>query len=444
MRFTAAFVCVVGLHAASPQLPEPYRSIAGMAYSAPPEFAADALLRIVEYGRLADPGQKRDLVEQAFRLAVSARFAVRMIGLPGTTADTRSGSLSKAYGFKLDTLSLQSRAVRDMLVLDPSKGRELFQDIARPVLAVLTCDDALVYEVSDYYQAMGAVANSAFTPKERARGEHLNFVLDAIGQTSSPAQLAALIPVVESASVTPPQREALWAKLNAMFESLRPDGRSFAASLAGLRSVEVPELRGGLEAYAQQGHGCEHDSIPSPSVNATPRPADPDATPKVEHYWQSAEAQQLFQAGQKLRFTPQKDLRSDEDRASAQWQQQLADYLGRLNTWTPGLEKSEADYYHQKCDVYQSLVELVPAGPQQDRLLEDYVAFLSNSNFYQQSPVEWFVGPEALMERVQGDGKQLRNVLAAFLNSGNPVLALEARLRLAIRMNSPQWFVSQR
>jgi len=90
------------------------------------------------------------------------------------------------------------------------------------------------------------------------------------------------------------------------------------------------------------------------------------------------------------------------------------------------------------------LVELVPEGSQQDQLLEDYVSFLTDSGLYQQNAVEWFVGPEALMERVQSDGKQLQKVYAAFLNSGNPVLALEARLRQAIRMSSPEWFTSQR
>jgi hypothetical protein len=444
MRLSLALLAAALLHAEAPQLPEPYQSIAGLANAAPPEFAADALLRIVEFGRLADKGQKRDLIEQAFRLAASAKFQVRMTGLPGTTADTRSGSLSQAYAFGLDALSLESRAVRDMLPLDPAKAREMFLDIAQPMLAPLTCDDALVYDVSEYYQALGAVANAAFTPKERAKQEHLNFLLDYLGEATSPAQLAALVPVVQSAGVTPPQREVLWAKLNGLLESLQPDDRSFSASLPVLGALNVPEMQSAFAAYQQRGHVCEHDSNANQPLGSKPSQPDPDATPKLEHYWQSPAAQQLFQAGQKLRFTPQRGLQSASDRSSPEWQQQLADYLGQLDGWTPGLEKSEADYYHQKCDVYQSLVELVPAGPQRDKLLEDYVSFLSDSNLYQQSPVEWFVGPQALMERVQSDGQELRQVFDAFLASGNAVLALEARLHQFIPTGTPQWFTSSR
>ena len=33
-----------------------------------------------------------------------------------------------------------------------------------------------VYEPSDFYQALSAVVNSAFTPKEKAKDRHFNFL----------------------------------------------------------------------------------------------------------------------------------------------------------------------------------------------------------------------------------------------------------------------------
>src|ERR1700689_3220648 len=80
------------------KLPEPYQSLAELARGAPPEFTADALLRIIEQareqGKRADRAPRRDLIEEAFRSAAAARFPVRMQGLPGTTSDTASGSSS--------------------------------------------------------------------------------------------------------------------------------------------------------------------------------------------------------------------------------------------------------------------------------------------------------------------------------------------------------------
>src|SRR5580692_11093315 len=113
MMRLAALLLIPALFGAEPaKLPEPLRSISELAAAAPPEFTADALLRIVESGQLADPNARHELIEHAFQLAGSAKFSVRMVGVTGTTTDTASGSLNQAYGLKLDVLSLQSRAVR--------------------------------------------------------------------------------------------------------------------------------------------------------------------------------------------------------------------------------------------------------------------------------------------------------------------------------------------
>src|SRR5256885_15924312 len=101
MRLACLFFMAVLLSAEPPKLPEPYQSIAEQAHSVSPEFAADALLRVVESHKITNAEAQRDLVEQAFRLAASAKFHVRMRGLPGSMVDTRSGYLSKAYDLKL-------------------------------------------------------------------------------------------------------------------------------------------------------------------------------------------------------------------------------------------------------------------------------------------------------------------------------------------------------
>src|SRR3984885_5264916 len=103
----AVLLLIPALFGAAPaKLPEPFRSISDLASAAPPEFTADALLRMVESGKLTDRNARRELVEHAFQLAASAKFPVRMEGGEGTTTDTASGSLSQAHTLKLDVLSL--------------------------------------------------------------------------------------------------------------------------------------------------------------------------------------------------------------------------------------------------------------------------------------------------------------------------------------------------
>src|SRR5260370_23698429 len=129
MRPILVLVLAGVLQAEPPKLPEPYRSLVDLAQATPPEFGADAMLRVAESGKIKDRDAVRDLIEQAFQMAAAASFRVRMRGLPGTITDTRSGVLSQAYDLKLDALSLQTRAVRDMLAIDKAKARHLFRDI---------------------------------------------------------------------------------------------------------------------------------------------------------------------------------------------------------------------------------------------------------------------------------------------------------------------------
>jgi hypothetical protein len=441
MRLTCFFlIAATLLPADTPKLPEPYQSIVELAHAAPPEFAADALLRVIESGKIANRDARRDLVEQAFRLAAMAKFSVRMRGVAGSLADTRPGFLSRAYDLKLDSLSLQSRAVRVMLPVDPSKARELFQTIPRPALAKLTCDDALVYDVSDFYQALGAVFEGAFTAQERKKEEHLNFLLDYLGQATSPAQLAPIARLIKGAGVSAQQREILWNRFNGLLEGMQPDDRSFAAALDEINREITPEIQASFEKFKQKSTGCPDDSRPGVTLQLSQGPVHAGSTPRIERYWESAEAKRVLESGQKLRYAADGKLLADSARSTREWQQQLTEFLSQLSDWTASQEKSEADYYHQKCVVYEALVELIPPGPQRDQTLQAYLEFIDNSNLQQQSPVEWFLHAHSMLERVRNTNNgEPSKLLDAFQSAANPVLALYAAEEKVFGGQVPAW-----
>ena len=204
--------------------------------------------------------------------------------------------------------------------------------MVKPTLAPLTCDDALVYEPSDFYQALSAVVTAGFTPKEKAKDEHFNLLIDSLGQVTSPTQLAPLAAAILAAGVTAMQRQILWARFNGLLESMQPDDRSFGASLTALSAVNTPGVQASLEKYRQKNHGCATDAAPSPSSGA--QTSKKSSTPKLDRYWQSASSQQLLEAGRKLRYVSNGQLLTDADRAMPEWQQLLADYLNLIAGWT--------------------------------------------------------------------------------------------------------------
>lgn len=438
--FTSVVLATLLLAAEPPKVPEPYRSLIEVAQAAPPEFAADGILRVVESGKVADQDSRRDLVEQAFQLAASASFHIRMRRLPGSMADTRSAYLGGAYNLKLDRLSLQTRAVRDMLQIDKPKGRELFQEILRPAFTKLTCDDPLVFDVADLYQTLGLIVDQTFTDKERKKEEHLNLLLDYLGQATSPAQLAPLARAIKSVNVAPEQREILWVRLNGLLESMQPDDRSFAAALNEITHEIGAGSQASLEIFRQRSKGCPDDAAPSVTLELSKGAVKAGATPKEEPYWQSTAAKRLLVDGQKLRYGDDGKPYSDAYRASREWQQQLADYLSELADWGSSDEKSEADFFHQKAVVYEALVALTPPGSQRDKILTGYVNFMANSNLQQQSPVEWFTHAHSMLESVRNSNTgEPGKLLDAFQTSGNPVLALFAALEKTFATKLPSW-----
>jgi hypothetical protein len=186
--------------------------------------------------------------------------------------------------------------------------------------------------------------------------------------------------------------------------------------------------------------GCKDDASVAVLVNGDAEPPKTAATPKVERYWESPEAKRLLVDANKLRFGPAGAPLSDSDRATREWQQQLTDFLSQLADWTSGQEKSEADFYHQKCVVFEALIELMPASPQRDKTLQAYVDFISNSNLQQESPVEWFMQAHSMLERVRStNAGEPAKLLDAFQSSGNPVLALYSALEKSFGGKLPSW-----
>jgi hypothetical protein len=450
MRFHALlFIAVTPAWGQPPSLPEPYRSIVELSHAAPPEFAADALLRLIEEsgtiesssirsGKILDRDSKRRLVEDAFQLAQVATFPIRMRALPGIPQDTRSAFLSRAYGLQLDALSLESRAVTDMLSLDVPKARELFLDIPPPALATPSCDDALVYDLSNFYRALGEMLNRGFTEKERAKQEHINFLLGYMARATSPLQFPPLAEVIRTVGATPAQRELLWSRFNGILANTQPDGRSFSFLVAS-GDKKPPEIQAFIDKNS--GAGCPDDAVPARAVaTGGPQASPTGSTPKLDRYWQSAEAQKLFQDGLKLRFDSSSQLLSDSDRASPEWRQQLADYLSQLADWGPSQEKSEADYFHQKCQVFENLIDLIPPGSDRDGALAAFVNFVGNATLQRQSPVEWYLEAAEMLERVRGARNGEPNkVRRAFEGSGNPVLVLYDELEQLLGRKLPAW-----
>ena len=196
------------------------------ARTTPPEFAASALLRVAESKKISDIDWKRELIEEAFALAARAQHPVKR-RYTGGSVDTRTGYLNYAYDLKLDRLSLQSRAVRAMIAVNPVKAREMLSGIPQLEFSLVDCEETLVYEVADFYETLAEIARTSFTAEQLSRNEHVQFIEPYVRDLAHPSQVHPLARVLQTLKTSP---ERLYNQVLLFSNSLRKvagDDRSY-------------------------------------------------------------------------------------------------------------------------------------------------------------------------------------------------------------------------
>src|SRR5262245_22237716 len=108
--FLAAFVALQTSAQNSPIVPseQTIRDLADSASSAPPELAADVLLKLVERGNIADSKWKHEVLDTAWTLAPLATYPFEIEPAIETSSETESASLSTALNMGLSTAALQA------------------------------------------------------------------------------------------------------------------------------------------------------------------------------------------------------------------------------------------------------------------------------------------------------------------------------------------------
>ena len=123
---------------ASPQVGGPVpseraiRDLADSALLAPPELAADVLLKLIGRGHIVDPKWKREALETAWTLAPRAAYPFEIEPAVPAATDSDPASLSAALAVGLSTAGIQARIISQMAKLDPKETRNMFLQMSPP------------------------------------------------------------------------------------------------------------------------------------------------------------------------------------------------------------------------------------------------------------------------------------------------------------------------
>ena len=453
-----------------PDRPIEIVNVINEANSAPPEFAADILIRLAQSSKISDVAWKREIITDAFRLASKSDQKLKRTYF-GTVMDTREGYLGLALAQNLDTLSLQLRAVTAMLAVDKARAREMFSEIS-PDLKIppLTCSDALVPDVSDFYAVMKRVADETLGSDEAREGAALWFVQPYVQAINSPAQVAPVAKAIDGLKLPADQFAIVLRSFTESLKRISGDYRTFSstalrdsltqsfvdlANQCDRLNVPKQELLQAVRGYLLRGFGstqCADRSVsqskPLPGfivglnrdlLKGAPvsfediQPTIIGESPQTIAFWESSRSKDILNRLRRLRFRSDGKARTDDEKTSPEWQQQLSDFLTDLDTWSVADEKSDVDYFHEKAITYRVLSDILPSGLMRDRIWRNNASFLADG-YLPHNRIEWFMHASHFLDRVKGlKGKDRADLITIFSSSRNNVLRSYAYLNDVVR-----------
>jgi hypothetical protein len=440
-------------------------NVVNQAGTTPPEFAADILIRLAQSSKVRDPAWKREMLTEAFRLASKSDQKIKR-SYAGAVMDTREGYLALSLAQDLDVLSLQSRSVAAMLAVDKGRAREMFNEMSPDLkIPTLNCPDALVPDVSGFYDVMKRVSQEALTPAEIREGTALWFIQRYIQALNSPAQVGPIAKAIAALNLPPDQSAVLIRSLSEALKRTSGDyrtfssatfrdslGRSFQTLAEVCDRLEIPKqdllqsLRGYVIRNLASAQCADASMVQSKALpgfvvamnrdllKATPISLDDIPTASVQEsiqttpFWESPKSKDLLNKLRRLRFSSEGRPRTDDEKASDAWHQELTDFLIDLEAWSANDEKSEVDYFHEKAIVYRVLSDVAPPGEMRDKIWRNNASFLAEG-YLPRNRIEWYMHAAHFFDRVRAlKGKDRADLIAILTASTNGVLRSYAYL----------------
>lgn len=423
----------------------------------PPEFEADALLRIAQSSSLGE-SRRRQILIDAFMRAYGAQESFRRVSL-GVPPDSRQGALALTYDSRLTRVSLQVRAAQMLSVVDPRRARELFEWI-EPGASATPCEESLVPALGEYYTTLSVLARTTFRPSQRA--EALRFLEFYLWRAHLPSELPAVATAV--LRFNPGQLEAQYLEgvLRFIMEGTARDPRGF--SVTGLdivsklgelsdanhdKGVTGWHLLAAMRDYMKAqltGPRCTDSAIEPLALSAFNarlartdadrhgvyildgaqlRPSRQMPAARIDLFWQTVDSRRLHEQYVALRGRGEKPV-SMTLRQTREWQDRAEHLVTEVEQWV-GTREPAGDFFFEKARLLFDLVELAPPGKVRDHALRADIEFLRRADMDRERRTLWFVFASRLIEQGRGmsGGDSVLELIEA---TGHPVLVLYAKL----------------
>lgn len=461
MKISALFLLPLVLLGAS-GTPDPI-AVSAMARHVPAEFAADAMIRVASNAKL-DPRLRVKLLTEAFHRAAGAQHPLKMRGSITQPGDT-GGYLERAYQQDLDAMSLRMRAVKQMLPIDGAKATKLFFSVARPAVPAVHCEEIVVYDVSAYYEGLGAII-------KLGRQSAASVLKGRVDPITSAAQIAPVARLLQQAGLNDSDLQALTLSFASNLRKIGGDDRSFTyyapgtgpAMLALVEELKTRHLDPLplMEAYrlylvhnltadrCADGHLIFNGPITVNLFTGQPvevlgwnaakffadkilmPPVEPlteqETTPKSlegfatgVHACTDPQCKHLDELSRSLIFNDDGTPTAESQKDNEAWRSGFQAALTALEAWQPGKGQDD-EVFRDKNWLYNGLYAM-SLGHGRDLVVDSWLAYLKHSRDTESDRAQWFLPISALIGRSALDPSNTK--LAGQLRAqDDPLIAL--------------------
>lgn len=386
----------------------------------PIEIYADLAFRVLDSNRNWTRDKKIEVLEELFRRAEEAKGEFKRKQHEGAT-DSPSGLDSMVADQKLDGHSIKLRVIEKMIEIDPLRARQMFDEVSSKPLKTLDCSDELDYDPELHFLVLRRIANGTFGQEEKDNHQHISYISSKLDELSSPSELRPALELVLSFSNSKNEFEALLDSLARSFKTIRSDPAGFHYSIRYGRVIDVvadrliPRIESNgmlVENFAKPfgtylvknftGTRCANRQFDKTETerlitrlneqtnlrinNEELKPEKIESAESGPSYWRSQRSKEMLADVKKLRFGDGRTQLDETTKLRQEWLQELQGFLEKMRSWRPEDEQSSDAFIHQKCIIYLSLIDVVPAGQTYFEVLTQFTIFLRESAVVRESP----------------------------------------------------------
>jgi hypothetical protein len=429
--------------------PATLQPVVKAAQAAPPEFAADVLIRLAAALPPTQIEARKRFLDAAWTLSdnaprLYARQPVASYHLQGTAGD-------RTYQSHLDALSLKSRIVEALIPLDPAAALDRYRSISLTRLPVRhDCKVSSVGDPTAYYET-GKMLLKAL-PERTGR---LTMLKQWSEEAGSDLQIGPVLDLyIAFGEKWGSDAPRMTMQLTSMFDRVRGDDQTFSVSFttvgaryplvaheleAGSTSAKI--LTDSYRAYLLahfNGPRCqanvesesfaqEHILLDTgdPSLNLSSKDDTPNGVIPQETGAPPLEApvgEEYFTQGWTvaqgiLDGPPGKPVGDDSEKA-------LAGFLNSLKYPTASDDES-FNLYRSRCAALRRFIELMPPGKEKTAAASVFFDLVDNSPIYKSDRDDWYFEAQDLVMGAEGLPQAERVPLVVKLTSSrNPTLHL--------------------